>query len=73
MVMICGVKPIPAEPDSHSPSKTITVCIVQKPTGAEKTKLSSDYRSWKNPPLLGVILIDLTISEGERNLKLSKN
>lgn len=23
MVMICGVKPIPAEPDSHSPIKTV--------------------------------------------------
>lgn len=28
MVMICGVKPIPAEPDSHSPSKTIEFCII---------------------------------------------
>jgi hypothetical protein len=38
IVMICGVKPIPAEPDSHSPSKTITVCIIQIPQGQEQKK-----------------------------------
>ena len=44
MVMICGVKPIPAEPDSHSPSKTITVCIIQKATEEQKKKHKIKFR-----------------------------
>lgn len=35
--MICGVKPIPAEPESHSPSKTVEF----------KTSFTQQKLEWK--------------------------